>query len=525
MPATSALIALPFELHLRLFDLLDASSIMAVLSLSRQLRPYARSERIFAALCARHGVHDISRFQAPHDSYFAVYTRVLHIYGQLCGLWASDLPFLGSVIEVRYSQGDADGPPGIVAETWNFTNIHSTRFALAQAQILARKGMTNLLDLKVAREHLRIPLFHIGFPPGAAGSDGPESRNGIPLATAICYGSESHGYHEAVLALPDEPPRRIVLNTPAEGRTMSHPDFPPRSATWMDSENVLVARGPIRSTRPVRPEELRDTLIKDIGEHHNGWWFDEEIQTRDADPQAVRSRIRTLSIDCACRDVIQDPRWRPELHELVLPEHYTRIRDDIAPCRPAVDPAAPFDHLAFGGLWLGDFGDSGTEVIWLEAVAGSGARPSIAINASKITGDRYVPRGVQTWQAFAHNARSIGDLDEHVVHALKISDGAPVHVFDGVGVVSPAGFTSPSVVEIVVAFVSPDLIRIWWPSLGVMRENTRYDPNPPRAPAPAPYTRADIVRLREQGLMKLSDELLDELFPPRPATTEVEEAG
>jgi hypothetical protein len=100
--------------------------MIAVLSTCHAFRRDARNERIFAHLCARYDVRDVSRFAPPYNSYYAVFTRLLHIYGPLMGLWASDglQKFGGRMLQIRFHPGAESGthgpPPCIVGEEWVF---------------------------------------------------------------------------------------------------------------------------------------------------------------------------------------------------------------------------------------------------------------------------------------------------------------------------------------------------------------------------------------------------------------------
>jgi hypothetical protein len=539
MAQSSVLVILPFELHLRIFDVLDVSDILAVLSTCHELAAFARNERIFAALCARYDVRDISRFAAPHDSYYAVYTRLVHAYGPLCGLWASDAPFTGSIIQIRYTPGGdvlKKGrpeilPPGIIGEKWTFqSHIDDILAALHSTHPIIRPSPGGL------RESTPHIAFHIGFHEDLAGEMMNATRAAskmdqviIPYATVMCCQRGLHRQHDVTLSLPTSVRRQILLRFMQIPDTLSHQAFPPDNASWLRPGPAFATTGSLVAHGAGYSYAQQQDFIRALRRTGRNTWYQETEEPRSEQP------LQYLCMLCECSDIDAD---NPVAHSLVVPDRYFPIRDchghqsalELDPIGMQGRNAEDFDSQAFTGLWLGDFGTSGTEVLWLEVeppVAHFVSSPTV--RASKVTGDMHVPRGAHTWWVrLKDHLLSRHDLQPHVSNMLQETVTHPLeraHIFSGSGVVSPVGFMEPSETRIIVAFFTSDLIRIWWSTINIVREYRRYIPRTPGQVSDSfSISRADLDKaLQAAGVVLPAEHPLNRMYPPEPVEDDSEE--
>ncbi|KAL4248845.1 hypothetical protein ABKN59_003958 [Abortiporus biennis] len=116
---------LPYEILLHIFRFSgDERAITSVILSSRALySTFNEDEHLYYTLCARHLSRSIltarSHF-SPCRTFKSLYTELLYPYGPLLGLWASDLPFLGNILEFRIVKYQEVGWEGIVGEVWVF---------------------------------------------------------------------------------------------------------------------------------------------------------------------------------------------------------------------------------------------------------------------------------------------------------------------------------------------------------------------------------------------------------------------
>ena len=113
----------PFELLLQIFTYLSADDILHLLCTCSSYHALIKDESIWRELCSRYGVHDLSSSGFHnHTSFFTVYTELLHAYGPLLGLWASDAMFQGNILQFRIVEESKEvGWEGIVGEVWKFS--------------------------------------------------------------------------------------------------------------------------------------------------------------------------------------------------------------------------------------------------------------------------------------------------------------------------------------------------------------------------------------------------------------------
>jgi hypothetical protein len=304
-----------------------------------------------------------------------------------------------------------------------------------------------------------------------------------------------HAYNDAphptVLGLSprDLRTRSICLrirDEPGIGHT--HPDFPPAStedkdkdsspspatytsgsasasavalaarAAWHDSHREYHEVKPL--TDVVYPSSVtKEDVHRRLAGVRRGFYFDEvdtesELMTHSHHSQR---HPRFISIQCPCfsanspDDALLGPtRYYPLTPSATRPPlRGTQLWTPPAHGLAREHADFKFDASPLAGLWLGDYGPHGTEVLYMDVDASGiteeGDRPRL--RATKITGDFNVPRGVQTWEADLDAEIGREELMPGVPEMLKLdgddrAEGAEeARVFSGWATISDAGFT------------------------------------------------------------------------------------
>jgi hypothetical protein len=452
MSAHGDLLNLPLELLLKLLDILPASDTVSLLSTCRPLHVHARSDHVFAPLCARYGVYSADAFPTSYRSFYAVYTRLLHAFGPLIGLYASDSPYSGSILRLRYEEKDGNGEvhgqtgPGIVGEMWSF--LHNPTLEA----LLEGDGVHD--PWKVGKPVPR-QLFRIGFPAldeTDANDKVSEVMQEVAMhnlilclespahAQVVCFRKRPENIHPAVLGLspPRVSRRRIAMQIRREDDLIIHPDFPPAHSPWLDTQRHFHAVRLL--TEDVFPSNVsRDAVLSRLEA------FRREIYFKETSPEPgdalSRWHDRFISIHCECFGVDS-----PD-SALLGPTRFYPIRSDVWTEPPRQD--TPFvDPRPLRGLWMGDYGPHASEAIYIDVdltTAGehTGDRPNL--KAMKLTGDFNVPRGVVSWEAYLDAEIEKDELLLSVRQGLLLEDdiseeAAAVRVFSGWGTISDAGF-------------------------------------------------------------------------------------
>lgn len=139
------------------------------------------------------------------------------------------------------------------------------------------------------------------------------------------------------------------------------------------------------------------------------------------------------------------------------PPRYYPLKCEI---RIGIDPESDeWKPESLVGLWIGDYGPNGLEVLYL-----SWHPDAMEVHAHKITGDIHVPRGVCSWKLQVSS--------EGVVH---LGFDIPARrVFAGAGTVSDRGFPRPEHLPVLIGVVGPDKISVWWGPLNHFQSYVRY---------------------------------------------------
>jgi hypothetical protein len=481
--SAAPLLTLPPELLLKIFDYLPVVDIISLSSTSKLFRAHAISDHVFAPLCAQHGVRSVSAFPHPYRSFYVVYTRMLHAFGPLLGMYASDAPYRGSVLSVRFEpEEDAESwalglaGPHIVGEVWTFP--HNTAL-----QEIISGAAVDPWDIGMPVPQ---PVLRIGFPPSETPTSSSDnltepivstSTPDLPYAHAVCCGKGMDVAHPAILAVspPRVPRRKIILRVRGEAAPLLQPEFPPSNAPWLPSPWIVNSVRPL--TADVFPSGVtRKSIYERLALHAQGVYYDEVAAHQaaetgnpgdDAD-EALAQLVgegfvnaaaapndddpgrRFLSIHCAC--------FSPDVPDLALlgprrlyPLAASAWSNPPAPSTQIWTPRARdeenspgyvFAPEALAGLWLGDYGPHGTEAIHVSVSPGAQPDERPTLHARKITGDFHVPRGVETWQADLDAEIGGSELVPSVRRALRLDDPSAtcVRVFSGWATISDAGF-------------------------------------------------------------------------------------
>lgn len=419
--------AVPVELLLQIFTDIEAKDVLSFLTTCRSYRALLKNESIWLELCSRYGVRDLpsSGFH-KNTSYFTVYTELLHTYGPLLGLWASDNAFLGNILEFRLVPESKDvGWEGIIGEVWRF-----------------KKGPGLFHD----EETLNIPVdpsyyeaIRIELLPPEAELVHPRRRTRF-----VCEGSTTDSpfyfnkpHRQAYYCLK----RHLGPWSPTDAQAASlHPVFPLPHSPWVDDRPH-----PRLRTYPAYPISHQEDL-DDLPRFITASCF----YLLPAPADAVLPTQHSLSIIWSQTHALHNPMFDyRDINDLRTGHsfwgHYYPLRSPLPP--PSAPQPDTWDPRTLTGLWLGAYSAHGTEVLYLvydETTDGE-------LRAWKITGDINVPRGVISWKARIHPQDYSGVVALPMTDELLISMGfldVPAHtdvkMFEGLGTNSSAGFTSVS---------------------------------------------------------------------------------
>ncbi|KAK7694116.1 hypothetical protein QCA50_003692 [Cerrena zonata] len=447
MSLSPRLSSLPYDIYLDLFAYLDSIDIFNLLCSSKLIYSYITDERIWRMLASRCGVTDISAFQ-PDYTWHDVYTGLLHKYGGLLGLWASDYAYRGNILECRINE---DGNwPGIICEVW--------QFALATDQHNSRDPW---LPSYVESFHIRLNR-----------PDTEDDSKASCYATLHWY-SPAHWYPETrsgvtpSLLLLSETNQASFIHVPVQGFSCisQFPDFPPENAAWYDNDNTL------------------PRLSRELSHEHAD---PKKFFTKDALEPSCYLYLDT--VDCTFPaalsfDIPEGCHAQLTLHQPYIPRFFDDFRytyhpqdrtslisttDRYYPLRrsPPLDnnPSMDWSPQRLVGIWLGAYGPHGTEVLYIDWQPQSNE-----VWAWKITGDFNVPRGAITWR---FNVNDGGNK----VPAGSFGDLKPSASFCGIGTISSVGFLEygQDQVPMYIAICGQNEIYANWLDMSIISRYRRY---------------------------------------------------
>ncbi|KAI0636461.1 hypothetical protein C8Q77DRAFT_1092862 [Trametes polyzona] len=400
----SSVLDLPYDVLREIFTRLSAVDVLHFLSTSRMLYyPLIDDDSTWYIFCAPYGVTDTSWF--GKRSFRIIYGRLLHRYGPLLGLWCSDCPFAGNIIEFHLvpDRWLRRGELIIVGDIWELARSNPnaqrpyfpTYIEFVQIGFVPWKKSTPQTkhDVQISW-HLRSErdlgfLVHNGIPPPWVRMDG-DGRLATPSLHAIA-------------------PTKMTVDL----SNLIHPPvvIPEMTASvpWYDGARRM----------PCIPQDPEPPPFLERG---YSWYYSPTIRYAEGaeKPASIAFFPPPLHVDCDVR--------LPELHnpqqyfsrdfETLIPRYYPML----FPSRQGENPGSPqWNPESLVGLWLGDYGPHGTECLFLEHDATQGV-----LRAWKITGDSHVPRGACSWDA---------NLNQPSPGA-----GPGKKVFEGAGTTAQRGF-------------------------------------------------------------------------------------
>lgn len=358
---------LPYDVLFELFQHLSAVDITALLSTCKNARKHAQDSSIWQRFCSEYGLRSVARFGGL--SFYTVYTQLLYPYGPLLGLWASDHPYRGNVIEFRLIPGDEHEQGGIIGEVWRLRQ-HPARYPLHPDYVRA---------LKIGFDAPFVP----SPTPAAGGSSSPQVPV-VPKARISCSTvppiDDAHWHSTYLEVVP-----RTSYGYFMQGyrRAFTHPDFPGTDAPWYDTQRGYPR---LKMSIPVLIDQRELVRIYPAVRL--------PIIFASTTPHI---KPAGLSIHCSGGDDRCTQTHQPALpfDDLsTAPPRYYPLRRSI---RDGVEPtSASFAVESLEGLWLGAFGRYGTELLHL-----TWHREQGDLRAIKITGDANVPRGAPSWTLHA----------------------------------------------------------------------------------------------------------------------------
>lgn len=393
----NGLSSVPVELLLQIFKYSSGNDTVNFLSTCKSYRPLVKNESIWFEFCCRYGVRDLpsSGFH-NHTSFYTVYSELLHTYGPLLGLWASDAPFQGHVIEFRLVLDSKNvGWEGIICEAWDFSR--GVDFLL---------GITNALNSPSNphyREVLRIELLP------------PSTSQGSTTRRLTRFGDEAS--LPIQLLKPHAQVCYVLGGMPSDPLSL-HPVFPPLHSQWIDTNGGVPGLKKIyQPPLDESSDQRRNGKLRFLPAPH-----DLPLPTEHS--IVLRTRVEApISSSLASR----------------TQPHYYPLRS--APFVP-VSNAQTWDPRTLAGIWLGSYSTHGTEVLRIVYDASSDWQ----LQAWKVTGDMNVPRGALSWKAKIPSDHS-GERDIPVTADLivdmSIEEGPErenVRMLVGKGTASPFGY-------------------------------------------------------------------------------------
>ncbi|EMD32553.1 hypothetical protein CERSUDRAFT_99282 [Gelatoporia subvermispora B] len=436
---------LPYEMLQEVLALLCIEDIISLARTCRALYyPVARDELVWRRFCVPFGVDDT----APYNGrdFRTLYTRWLHKYGSLIGLWASDHPFKGSIVEFRIArnQWTPSEVPIIVGEAWCMTRA-----------VQWEPGQPRYVE-----------FVQIGFnlEDSPTGGDPDLASVTWRIDPSLVLANRARAEHPF---LPEKASRRPpILRLVSSRRSLSvtrgrlhiaHPtlpDFPSNTThAWYDACRALPR---LRVEHACDPDGMRA---------HNSLrgWNVMSTSTRPTEAWSVTSEDIPVERPALCMYPMP---WWDHAWPLVAPPHevYPAALDSPPRFYPlrgciqrGVDPAAPdWSPQTLEGLWLGDYGPHKTECLYLEYRVGQ-----YQLYAWKVTGDINVPRGAWSWMIKLQDELDARDLGPLFPVELGTEHGS-VRAFEGEGTISESIFDNLIQIPVVVFLMGADRIKVRW---------------------------------------------------------------
>lgn len=420
----STLQDMSYDIIRMLSRLLEGADTAHLLSTCRKLHGLMYDDAVWQEHCSRYGVTDQALFSDA--TFFEVYSEVLHTYGPLLGLWASDHPYRGNVIEFRF---DPD-VRGIICEAWTLWKPDSD---------------TANADMSIPRLPAYFMLMAITLPPSSK-----------PRRAQLTWYTHHDGTKYVGQTGDRCPvPTLGVLPETYESLHIGHtfgnsylPDFPRQGFdAWYDNSRRL-------PRLQMGPKLVSSEF--NLGRRSIDYFIYMQRTPGDVKPKAVivypavrgqREVFAMLEDPIAVVDTsllnINGKLKGPSFHRRFYPLHL--------PVAPGNNPSDPYWRPStLDGIWLGAYGPHGTEVVYIHF-----DERTSHVQAIKITGDFNVPRGAVTWDFPVEHRLRPGDVDYN--HVWRFGNSlSGFHIYRGVGVTSSAGYMCVNCITL--GFLFPDLM-------------------------------------------------------------------
>ncbi|KAH8091056.1 hypothetical protein BXZ70DRAFT_954155 [Cristinia sonorae] len=510
--------AIPAELLYHIFAHVSGKDIVSVLSTSRYLRTtFLHDETIWRELCARYGVHSLESFRLhdPNRTFFTVYTELLHTYGPLIGLWASDNPFNGNILEFRIvTESRAVGWEGIVGEVWRWSDasvdlgdeaIASSitlpttpdYYECLRIELLASPRLIVDSELDMANETLpktKERLFTLKSKGKSPSSQSiPKLRSSMLLFTQVAH-YEPIGLHRGKPTLRTSSPSCLRLNNPHQqafyvscgppdaGHPSSlHPEFPPTNLMDFAHQADRFPRIAPQSSPPWDMQKYLKRVGWKRAQFSNLFYFAPAEAHCSVLPRSItlipppkppsRYELYDHLLSPQKESSISD--IRSEVKKAYLKSggepylgHYFPIPWSSPPLPPPSDVPCSWEPSDLEGLWIGAF-TYATTLLYLKTNETDG---NLTVQAWKLTGGPCVPRGAVTWDFQTSDVLSpYENVDLLMEMGIKVGgeDGvelSEIRMFNGSGVVSSEGFMEDmrGVLPLTVVVLNRNEMRMRW---------------------------------------------------------------
>lgn len=427
---------LPYDILRVVLRSLDGSDVAHLFFTCKILYNFMRDEGIWREQCARYGLTDQALFN--NATFREIYTLVLHVCGPLLGLWASDHPYRGSIIEFRYDEGYK----GIVGEVWRFW-VRQTVF-----------DTINTWHIPKLPEYFA--FFSVSLPstqsPRQAVVNWHIHHNGVEY-----FGPADDSFPVPTMHVLSETDESLYIRY--HSGTCRLPEFPdPDLMAWYDHTRGL-------PRLPVEPSPTSGGQSPELLPSVAFLYMSRTTVRKPAAlafPPPVPSAPEPFAL--------HEPRLQlQDLRSLDLGGSAPRrgqpfCRRFYPLCCPATEGDDPVDDkwspASLEGMWLGAYASHGTEVLYVYY-----DEPAQAVRAVKITGDLNVPRGAITWEFFLTDRMRPDELPHDVAKAEEVfGDLSTVRIFRGTGTISGTGFVEEHRETSIdyIGIVSRDEIRVNW---------------------------------------------------------------
>ncbi|EMD32577.1 hypothetical protein CERSUDRAFT_99308 [Gelatoporia subvermispora B] len=394
----------PYEMVHEVTTYLSLSDIMTLSSTCREFYySVTRDESIWQRFCSLYGVADLAPFSGR--TFRTLYTRWLHQYGPLLGLWASDNILRGSVIEFRIAPNrwNPDGIPVIVGEAWSVEHHTADPPGPTQPRYI---GFVQIgFDIAQRRADEVITMWRI---------DSEE----LVLLPWHTYNVTPEWKLGKVFS------RRSYVQLRNGGAT-PHP-------TLCD-----VHSGDTRPWHDAGREPLRVQTLQNVCEQPGA--FLEDGRRDPGASQFPTLTYRVVPTERAALCINAPQWWRNTAHwALIAPfSHVLGTSMLNSPPRfyplrmhteTGMDPTSPDWRVdTLHGLWLGDHGAQlKTEVLWLQS------GPGDEVRAWKVTGDPHVPRGQLSWMTTMNAAHEVNvNQFDWLLNGLQVRPTGSIRAFSG----------------------------------------------------------------------------------------------